>query len=147
MLHKPFRLNFNPLLLKPINYKFLFLEFDLFKSSVLFSGCVLWNTLPPTLRSIKSTIVFKKQLFNSLQNTYQICCAIHNAICTTHCSRFTLQEKSVLFVSLFGRLLFFYIFFYFAFIFLFFFCGLNVCYCSYIWLLVSSLSSSPLRLH
>ena len=35
---------------------------DLFKSSLLYSGCLLWNTLPPTLGSMNSTVKFKETL-------------------------------------------------------------------------------------
>ena len=42
---------------------------DVFKSSLLYSGCVLWNTLPPTIRSTNGSVMFKEQLFNHLENT------------------------------------------------------------------------------
>ena len=41
---------------------------DLFKSSLLYSGSVLWNTLSPKLRSLDSVTTFKKQLSDHLHN-------------------------------------------------------------------------------
>ena len=41
---------------------------DLFKSSLLYSGSVLWNTLSPKLRSLDSVVTFKKQLSDHLHN-------------------------------------------------------------------------------